>query len=119
LGLAPSDQSGKVDGPLVIPGSLGAFDPAKLALKTKIHDFLNVFGLEFFGIDLGIFFVRAISVDGVEEFRKAAAVSDTQTAIGTKAKNAFSLRAQVFSVVITRIGRVISGIVAHRATPLI
>jgi hypothetical protein len=98
----------------VIPRSVRTFDPAKLALKTEIDHFFNVLNLEFFGIHLGIFLVCAVGVDGVEKFRKAAAVSHAQTAIGTDAKDAFSFRSEVFFVIVTGIGWVIGGIVAHR-----
>src|SRR5262245_15192802 len=93
-------------------------DVAKLALETKIDDLFYVLGLELFGIDLGVFLVRAVRVDGVEKFRKATAVSHTQTAVGTEAKDALPLRTQILFVVVTGIGRVISGIVAHRYPPL-
>jgi hypothetical protein len=101
-----------------MPRSVRTFDPAKLALKTEIDDFSNVFGFDFFSIDLGIFLIRTVSVDGVEKFWKAAAVSHTQSAISAETKDPFNLRTQVFGIVITRVGRVVSRIVNHRYTPL-
>src|SRR5262245_50359871 len=98
----------------MIAGSVRTFDVAKLALETEIDDLVDVFGLEFFGIDLGIFLVGTVCVDGVEKLWKATAVSHAQTAVGAQAKNAFLLRTQVLCVKITGVGRVISGIVAHR-----
>src|SRR5262245_39144937 len=114
LGLSPRHQPGKVDGPLMFAGSVRTFDVAKLALETEIDDLVDVFGLEFFGIDLGVFFVRTVCVYGVEKFRKATAVSYAQTAVGAQAKNTLLLRTQILFVIITGIDRVISGIVAHR-----
>src|SRR6266850_8483028 len=118
LGFCARHQPWKVNGTLVIPGSVRTLDVAKLALETEIDDLVYVLGLELLGFDLGIFLVRTVGVDGIEKFRKATAVSHAQTAVGAEAKDAFGFRAQVFLVVITRIGRVISGIVAHRYTPL-
>src|SRR5215470_18235452 len=114
LGFSPCHQSGKVDGPFMITGSIRTFDVAKLALETEIDDLVDIVGLELFGIDLGIFLVGTVRVDGVEQFWKATAVSHAQTAIGAQAKNAFLLRTQILFVIITGIGRVISGMVAHR-----
>jgi hypothetical protein len=113
FGFCPRHQPGKIDGPLVIARSVRTFDPAKLALETKIDDFVYVLGLDLLGIDLRILLVRAVRVDGVEKLRKATAVSNAQTAVGAQAKDTFGFRSQVFLVVITGIGRVISGIVAH------
>jgi hypothetical protein len=79
---------------------------------------VDVLGLELLGFDLGIFLVRTVGVDGVEKFWKATAVSHAQTAVGADAKDAFGFRSQILLVVITGIGRVISGIVAHKYTPL-
>jgi hypothetical protein len=76
----------------MVSGSVRTLDPAKLALETAIDNFLDIFGLEFFGVDLGIFFVRTVSVDGVEKLRKAAAVPYAQTAIGTQTEYAFGFR---------------------------
>src|SRR5262245_30104913 len=98
----------------MIARSVRTFDVAKLALETEIDDLVDIVGLELFGIDLGIFLVGTVRVDGVEQFWEATAVSHAQTAVGTQAKNAFLLRTQILFVVITGIGRVISGMVAHR-----
>src|SRR5215831_13430695 len=98
----------------MITGSIRTFDVAKLALETEIDDLVDIVGLELFGIDLGIFLVGTVRVDGVEQFWEATAVSHAQTAVGTQAKNAFLLRTQILFIVITGIGRVISGMVAHR-----
>src|SRR4029450_5483538 len=118
LGFCARHQPGKVNGPLVIAGSVRTLDVAKLALETKIDDVVYVFGLELLGFDLGILLVCTVGVDGVEKFRKATAVSHAQTAVGTDAKDAFGFRSQILLVVITGIGRVIGGIVAHKYTPL-
>src|SRR5262245_43590607 len=117
LGFSPRHQPGKVDGPLMIAGSVRTFDVAKLALETEIDDLVDVFGLELFGIDLAVFFVRTVRVYGVEKFRKATAVSHAQTAVGAQAKNAFLLRTQILCVKITGVSRVISGTVAHKYPP--
>jgi len=102
----------------MITGSIRTFDVAKLALETEIDDLVDIVGLELFGIDLGIFLVGTVRVDGVEKLWKATAVSHAQTTVGTQAKNAFLLRTQILFVVITGIGGVISGVVAHRYPPL-
>src|SRR5215813_10499750 len=46
LGFSPCHQSGKVDGPLMITGSIRTFDVAKLALETEIDDLVDIVGLE-------------------------------------------------------------------------
>jgi len=103
----------------MITGSIRTFDVAKLALETEIDDLVDIVGLELFGIDLGIFLVGTVRVDGVEQFWEATAVSHAQTAVGAQAKNAFFLRTQILFIIITGIGGVISGVVAHRYPPLI
>src|SRR5215475_7252776 len=118
LGFSSRHQPGKVDSPLMIAGSVRTLDVTKLALETEIDDLVDIFGLELFGIDLGIFLVGTVRVDGLEKFWKATAVSHAQTAIGAQAKNAFLLRTQILFVIITGIDRVISGIVAHRYHPV-
>ena len=92
FGFCPRHQPGKVDGPLVIARSVRTFDPAKLALETKIDDFVYVLGLELLGIDLRILLVRTVRVDGIEKFWKATAVSHAQTAVGAQTKDPFSFR---------------------------
>jgi hypothetical protein len=57
----------------MIAGSIRTLDVTKLTLETEVNDLAHVFGLQLFGVDFGIFFFRAIAVDGVEHFWKAAA----------------------------------------------
>jgi hypothetical protein len=102
----------------VIAGSVGTLYVAQLALETEIDDLIDVLGLELFGIDLGIFLIRTVGIDSVEKFGKAAAVSNAQTAVGAEAKDTLLLRAQILCIVITGIGGIISGIIAHKYPPL-
>ena len=68
-----------------------AFDIAELALETEIDDLADVFGFQLLGIDFGVFFFRAVVIDGIEQLGKTAAKLDAEAAIGTHAKYAFGL----------------------------
>jgi hypothetical protein len=102
----------------VIAGRVRAFDVTKFTLETEIDDFADILGLEFFGVDFGVFALGAILVDGVEHGGKAAAVFDAHPAIGAQTEDPLDFRPQVFWVVVALIGRIISGIVGHGHTPV-
>jgi len=92
---------------------VGTLDVAELALEAKIGDFADIFSLEFFGIDFGIFALRAILVDGVEHRRKTAAILDAHAAVGAQTEDALDFGAQIFFVVESGIRRIVSGLVGH------
>jgi hypothetical protein len=117
LRFRPRHQAGKINGPLVIAGRVGAFDIAKFTLETVVDNFDNVFNLQLLGVDISVFALDAVIVDGVEQPRKTAAELNAHAAVGAQAKNAFRFGAQILLVIISRVRGIIGGVMAHRMTP--
>jgi hypothetical protein len=101
----------------VIAGRVGAFDIAKFALETVVDNLDGVFGFQFFGVDIGVFALDAVVVDGVEQSQKTATELNTHATVGAQVKNAFRFGTQIFLVIISRVRGIIGGIMAHRRAP--
>jgi hypothetical protein len=91
----------------VISRRIRTIDVAEFALKTQINDGFRILGLEFGDVYLGILFLCAVPIHGVEEFRKAATELDTKAAVGTELENTLNLRAEVSLIPEFRVDRII------------
>jgi hypothetical protein len=89
-GFGARHQAGKIDRPLmIIAWRIRAVDVTQLALKAEVHNGRDILGLELLDINLGVFFISTIAINGFKQLGKAAAKFVAQTTICTQAKDAF------------------------------